>query len=214
VLALWAPWRAAPVPARLAFEVPVRTPNQQVVSIAISPDGAQLVSRFYEESESGLLLRPLARVESVTLPKTAGAIYPFWSPDGRAVGYFADGQLKTLDLGSAAPRTLAEGVFGGTWNQDGVILFTQSSTSPIYRVAANGGPATPVTALDASRGDSSHRFPRFLPDGVHFLYLVRSSNPETRGIYLGSLTSTASHRLVDAGEQAGVRAARPAVVPA
>jgi hypothetical protein len=65
-------------------------------------------------------------------------------------------------------------------------------------LAADGGPATPVTALDTSRGETSHRFPRFLPDGEHFFYLVRSSNLETRGIYLGSLASKESHRLVDA----------------
>ena len=69
---------------------------------------------------------------------------------------------------------------------------------PIYRVAANGGPVVPVTELDATRGDTSHRFPRFLPDGVHFLYLVISSRPESGGIYLGSLESKEARRLVDA----------------
>ena len=87
--------------------------------------------------------------------------------------------------------------YGGTWNHDGVILFG-AQFGPIYRVAASGGSAVPVTELDAARGDTSHRFPRFLPDGVHFLYLVRSSSPTSGVIYVGSLASKEVHRLVDA----------------
>jgi eukaryotic-like serine/threonine-protein kinase len=81
-----------------------------------------------------------------------------------------------------------------------VILFAPQD-GPIYRVAANGGPVVPVTELDATRGDTSHRFPRFLPDGVHFLYLVINPTPESGGIYMGSIVSKEANRLVDASNK-------------
>src|SRR5207253_456935 len=99
-------------------------------------------------------------------------------------GFFADGKVKRIDSGGGAPQTLANatGSHGGTWNADGVILFTPNSGSPLFRVAASGGLAVAVTKLDRQ---SSHRFPFFLPDGRHFLFFAQGS-PETAGIYLGS----------------------------
>src|SRR5262249_17941085 len=86
----------------------------------------------------------------------------------------------------------------GSWNQDGVILFVPRSNGGISKMAATGGPPVPVTELNVERGDIYHRFPRFLPDGIHFVFLVKSAKPQSGGIYLGSLASTDPHRLVDA----------------
>jgi eukaryotic-like serine/threonine-protein kinase len=203
-VALWAPWRTALEPARVAFEIqtPYGGGTGPLYSLAISPDGTHIVARVGADGDvDRLWVRPLARLEGVTLARTDGAWYPFWSPDGKTVGFFADGKLKKIDISGTAPQTLADSQFnqgGGTWNRDGVILFAPRQDGPLYRVAEDGGPVVPVTELDATRGDTSHRFPRFLPDGVHYLYLVISSKPESAGIYLGSLASKEAHRIVGA----------------
>jgi len=200
-VALWAPWRSAPEPARVVFEMQTAAPGggSPLHMFAISPDGTHVVVLVQDGDVRKLWVRPLARLEGVTLARTDGASYPFWSPDSRSVGFFADSKLKIIDISGTAPQMLADAQsgWGGTWNRDGVILFAPQD-GPIYRVAASGEPVVPVTELDATRGDTSHRFPRFLPDGVHFLYLVISSRPESGGIYVGSLASTEAHRLVGA----------------
>jgi eukaryotic-like serine/threonine-protein kinase len=200
-VALWAPWRTTPQPGRVAFEVQTATPPNAsaILSLAISPDGTQLVAQVRDGDVQRLWVRRLARPVGATLADTNGAIYPFWSPDGLSLGFFADGKLKTVDLVGAS-KTLADApsALGGTWNRDGVILFASQASGLIHRVAATGGPVTAVTELDTARGDTSHVAPRFLPDGVHFLYLVRNSRLESGGIYVGSLTSKETHWLVDA----------------
>ena len=135
------------------------------------------------------------------LAGTEGAAYPFWSPDSRSVGFFADGKLKRLDIGGGAPQTLATAAVarGGTWNADGVILFAPTTASPLFRVPASGGEAVAVTKLDRQ---TSHRFPFFLPDGRQFLFYAQGT-PETAGIYLGSLDSAETRRLTPA-DTAGV----------
>ena len=203
LLMLWAPWRATPEPARLTFELQTESGGSPS-SFAISPDGTQVVARIQVGDVPRLSIRPLARLEAITLSRTDGATSPFWSPDGRAIGFFADGKLKTVDIvGGGTPQLLAEAGqgLGGSWNRDGVILFAPDLNGPIYRVAAGGGTPVAVTDLDTTRGDLAHRFPCFLSDGVHFLFLVRSPRPEAGGIYLGSLASKETHRLVNAANK-------------
>ena len=200
VLVLWAPWHTAPEPARVAFDLQTAaTPTNLSRMLAISPDGTHVVTPVQDGAVSRLWVRPLARLEGATLARTDGAVYPFWSPDGHAVGFFADGKLKTVDLSGASPQTIADVQvgYGGTWNKAGVILYARQFDA-IYRAAENGRSAVPVTELDATRGDVFHRYPRFLPDGVHFLYLVRSSSSDADGIYVASLESKETYKLVDA----------------
>ncbi|MBK9065206.1 MAG: serine/threonine-protein kinase [Acidobacteria bacterium] len=143
----------------------------------ISPDGRQVA--FTASNASGkvnLYVRTLDAAEAHVLSGAEGAQYPFWSPDGRSLGYFAAGKLRTIDATGGSPLTLcaaAEGK-GGTWSPAGVIVFTPGPTSPLFKVSEKGGEATPLTKLDVARGDDSHRHPRFLPDGKHFLYIARS----------------------------------------
>ena len=217
-VALWAPWRTAPEPARVAFEIQTpygggTGPLTSVRDLARRHAHRLARRRTAMSRDSGSGRSHASRASRSRAPTTRQ--FPFWSPDGHSLGFFADGKLKTIDISGTVPQTLADAPsgWGGTWNRDDVILFAPQD-GPIYRVTANRGPVVPVTELDATRGDTSHRFPRFLPDGVHFVYLVISSRPESGGIYLGSLASKEAHRLVDAAEQAGVCAARPAAVPA
>ena len=100
-------------------------------------------------------------------------------------------------MSGAPPQTLADApaARGGTWNQNGVILFAPADSGPLFRVAAAGGEPVQVTALDQSRRDTAHRHPRFLPDGVHFLFTVFSAKPEFSGIYVGALDSKEAKRL-------------------
>ena len=188
-------------PAKASFEIQADAPGAiSRFMLALSPDGRHLVARVQEQGIYRLWLRPIEQVTGVTLPGTEAATSPFWSPNGRYIGFFADGKLKTVDVFGAPPQTLADAPNtqgGGTWNRDGVILFTpQQNGGPLFRIDASGGQSVQVTELDASRGETAHRLPRFLPDGVHFLYLVTSSKPEFSGIHVGSLDSKETKRLV------------------
>jgi eukaryotic-like serine/threonine-protein kinase len=144
-------------------------------------------------------------LESLTvqaLPGTENPSFPFWSPDNRFIGFFAGGKLKKIDASGGLPQTLCDAPFnrGGTWNQEGVIVFAPVSDGPLYRVLASGGPATPLTKINPSRGETTHRWPYFLPDGKHYLYLVASFAGEKQrtGIYVASLDSKEERLLVQA----------------
>jgi len=121
---------------------------------------------------------------------TEGAIFPFWSPDSRSVGFFADAKLKKIDVSGGPPLTLADAPLGrgGSWSPNGIIVFGISGGSPILRVSAAGGAPTPATA--PAKGDTGwNSFPWFLPDGRHFLY--GAQNPGGVTIRAGSLDGTA-----------------------
>jgi Tol biopolymer transport system component len=124
-------------------------------------------------------------------------MYPFWSPDNRRVGFFADGKLKTVDTGNGAVKILcnAQTGRGGTWNRDGTIVFAPFIIGPLSEVEEGGGEPLPVTKTAREGTGEAHRWPFFLPDDKHFLYLVDWSGPadaQSNGIYVGSLGSNAS----------------------
>jgi Tol biopolymer transport system component/predicted Ser/Thr protein kinase len=170
---------------------------------AVSPDGLLLAYvASMQDGKSLLWVRPIDSLQGKPLAGTEGAGLPFWSPDSRFIGFFAGGKLKKIEASGGPALTLCETPFprGGTWNRDGVILFAPSPTAPLYRISASGGTATPVTALDPSKNEIAHRWPYFLPDGHHFLYLAGlpysiRENPTT-AIRVGSLDSTPSKLLV------------------
>jgi Tol biopolymer transport system component len=180
------------------------SPSISFSSFAISPDGRKIVYEAISgaDGKDQLWLRKLESENAQVLAGTEDATQPFWSPDSRSIGFFSGGKLKRVDLAGGAPQTLADVPIspGGAWTVDGTILFGPNSTSPLHRISANGGPTTPVTTLDPPR-QVSHRFPRFLPDGRHFLYFA-AGTPEGRGVYVGSLDKEPPKRLFDADSAA------------
>ncbi len=165
-------------------------------AVALSPDGGRLAFVARDASGSNLLwIRPLDSLSAQPLTGTENPSLPFWSPDSRFIGFFADGKLKKIDASGGPPQTLCDAPVGrgGSWSREGVILFSPATGGPLYRVFASGGLATSVTRFDPSRGEDSHRWPFFLPDGRHFLYTVTNfasgGQQEKIGIYAGSLDS-------------------------
>jgi hypothetical protein len=141
------------------------------------------------------------------VPGTEGAFYPFWAPNGRSIGFFADGKLKTIDVASGrSAQVLADAPFGrgGSWNADGVILFTPDAWSGLYRVPSSGGTPLAVTKPDVSQFQVSHRWPVFLPDGRHFLYLACnfSGRLDKNTIVVGSLNSDEKRPIANASTNA------------
>ena len=155
-----------------------------VRGLALSPNGRQLA--FTDGRQ--LWIRSLDSLESRALPGTEGAQAPFWSPDGRSIGFFTLTELRTVDPAGGPPQTVCAvpGV-GGTWNQDDVIVLGQFG-GELLRVPAAGGEPTPVTTLDETRQEIGHLWPQFLPDGEHFLFFAQGA-AEQEGIYVGSLES-------------------------
>jgi Tol biopolymer transport system component len=181
------------------MRVDIVTPStSDPLSFAISPDGRRLAFVASGDGASRLWLRPLDTVTAQPLAGTEGASFPFWSPDSRSVGFFAAGKLKRIDIGGGLPQTLADAANGrgGTWTLDGMILFAPAGGTPLFRVSASGGEAVAVTKLDPPRR-SGHRFPHLLPGGRQFLFYAQGT-PETAGIYLGSLDSGETSRLIGA----------------
>ncbi|HXW57143.1 MAG TPA: protein kinase [Candidatus Cybelea sp.] len=166
-------------------------------NFAISPDGSRLAFvALDEEGRTALWVRGMAAANAQQLTDTEGAWYPFWSPDSQRIGFFSQGRLRVADLTNSSVQNLCEAptAFGGTWNQDGVIVFGSSITGPMYRVSANGGTPEVVTSVPAGSSES-HHWPYFLPDGKHFLYYVNWSGPaeaQKNGIYVGSLDGGAA----------------------
>ena len=170
---------------------------------AISPDGQQVA--FISVGTAGvtsLWVRPLASAESRLLIGTEGASFPFWSPDSRSIGFFAGNKLRKIDAAGGPSQTLAEASTdprGGAWAPDGTILFAPNTLSPLMRVSASGGPVSEVTALDAQSGQTSHRWPTFLPDGKHFIYFGRGSQTERQGLFASSLEAKEPKFLIPTG---------------
>jgi eukaryotic-like serine/threonine-protein kinase len=161
----------------------------------VSPDSRSIAFTATDASASRLFVRTLDRLEASVIAGTEGAKQPFWSPDSRSLGYFANGSLMKVALASGAPVRICDApeARGGTWSRYGVIVFAPALIHfALTRVSAEGGPAEPATVLDVSQGENSHRWPLFLPDGVHFLYFVRSSVDERRGVYLARVDRPAS----------------------
>ena len=194
--------RTVTEPAEVRFDL--ATPlSSDIWSLAISPDGKQIVFAAPSNGRQQLWLRSLNSTSSRPLAGTDSGTWPFWSPDSRSIGFFNDGKLKVIDIDGGLVRELASAPnpLGGAWNNDGTILFTPNYAGPIFRISTTDGDAAVVTRVEGQQ--SSHRFPQFLPDGRHFLYYVpgginTNSRTEAGGVYVGQLDAAATRRLLDA----------------
>src|SRR5262245_16567428 len=177
-------------PEKIELDVPGRIAGLGSNGGSVSPDGRRLALTMRDASgKVTLWIRSLDSLLAQQLPATDGAEMPFWAPDSRNLGFFAEGKLKRIDVTGGPPQTLCDAPSGrgGTWNRDGVIVFAPNITTPLYRVAASGG--EPVALTKIQTGQQGHRFPWFLPDGRHFLFRLSRPIPSSRSILVGSLDS-------------------------
>ncbi len=207
------PWVAAAVlallAAVLAFMLLRETPAQKrslrlsvplpedssVSYVEMSPDGRRLALVLVRAGQSYVNLRALNSDEFQPLSGTASARMPFWSPDGRSLGFFADGTLKVIPATGGPAQVLCRETgfgYGGTWNRKGVILFA-SENGPLHLVSAKGGQCSALGKLDPNNVAG---LPVFLPDGVHFFYLRRSADAASSGVYLASLDEPAGQKVL------------------
>jgi serine/threonine protein kinase len=195
---IFGPFRSTPPAASLPslrFDIP--TPPTDEPSVALSADGTQIAFVANRERTPMLFVRALDGTESRVLEGTEGASYPFWSPDGRTLGFFADDKLKRIEVAGGKPLVITDVANGrgGTWNAEGTILFASVGFGPIMRVSSRGGAAEPATDTGEAAG-ANHRFPQFLPDGRRFIFSSTLGAVETNGVFLASLDRTPPVRLV------------------
>jgi serine/threonine protein kinase len=167
----------------------------------LSPDGSAVA--FAAAGADGKVLlwvRPMDKLEARALTGTDNVTFPFWSPDSKSLGFFADGKLKTIDLNGGSPQTICDAPQGrgGSWGPNSTILLTTDTQAPISRVSANGGTPVAVTKLDPAQ-HTSHRWPFFLPDGKHFLYAAinhDSAKSEKDEVYFASVDGAENRPLL------------------
>ena len=167
--------------------------GQRLAFVASTPEGRTI-----------LWVRPLGSVQAQPLAGTEGAAYPFWSPNGDHVAFFANGRLKTVLLTGGGVTDVCEALYGagGAWSRDGTIVFARLY-GPLHRVSPVGGTSVPATSLTDESRQKSHRWPAFLPDGRQFLYAVGDqTKPGRWSIQVGSLDSDRSDVVLDADSNA------------
>jgi Tol biopolymer transport system component len=194
---VWA-MRPAVAPPEMRFDV-VIPPATDPRGFALSPDGRQLVYMAKFEGGTRLWLRSMESGSAQPLPGTENHVsislgVPFWSPDSRSIGFFADGKIKRIDIQGFAVQTLADALGGGTaaWSRDGAIVFNPNEFGAVFQVSETGGKITQLTAINPGQGGLMPI--QFLPDGRHFL-LTSLENP--RSVYVAQLDGSEPQRLVD-----------------
>jgi serine/threonine protein kinase/Tol biopolymer transport system component len=190
-----APADTIPSAPEIRADIPTPGADSYYEEFALSPDGRTLAFLAASGATSQIWLRSLGGDRARPLVGTEGARLPFWSPDSRSIGFFANAQLKRIDVAGGPPIVLTSvrGSNGGTWSANGDILFAQV-VGPLHRISSRGGEAVAVTRVDPP-GITAHWHPFLLPDGRHFLFLGWGT-PDQKGMYVGSLDSTETHRLV------------------
>ena len=158
---------------------------------AVSPDGRSIAFLALGSGiHSAMWLRPMQEVNARLVQGTEDAQEPFWSPDSQWIGFFdGQGTLKRVPVSGGTVQTIASGLTdfrGASWGADDTLLIG-TGYGGLYRVSAEGGALQPVTELDSSKQEGSHRFPTLLPDGQHYVFTVRSGLAEQRGIYVSAL---------------------------
>jgi len=174
-------------------------------SVAISPDGTNLVYAASEQGVSQLYLRPIGSLEARVIPGTESASAPFFSSDGHWIGFFAGAKLKKIPVGGGPAITLCDSPTnqGGDWGPDGRIYFTPQEISGIWRVSADGGTPEPVTTLDRQEGETAHIWPQILPGGKAVLFTVWTGPGLDENYLEIQALGTSRHRILLRGSGGG-----------
>ena len=166
----------------------------------LSPQGDKIAFVAHSGDAKMLWVRPLNSDSAQQLEGTQNAMHPFWSPDGRYIGFFANGKLAKIAASGGPVTVLADAPNsrGGSWSANDVIVFAPDFLGALLKVSAQGGAAEPATLIEKTKHDT-HRWPWFLPDGKHFLFLATShtgGDPKPNGIYFGSVDNKETRQLV------------------
>jgi eukaryotic-like serine/threonine-protein kinase len=187
------PFYASVVPAPL--DLPTEAVNGP---IALSPDGTRLATTISRANVLMISIYDFSSGNNTVLESTNGAGFPFWSPDSRWIGFFADGKLKKVEAGGGPAQTLADAQAGrgGSWSSAGTIVFAPDIRGPLMKISENGGAASAVT--QPATEEVTHRNPVFLPDGTHFLFIERKSRSEAFGrLMAGSIDGSAPREVLE-----------------
>ena len=176
-----------PAPSAQSIRTVINPPEKTTLNLigdsagppVLSPDGSAIAfAASGVDNKTMLWLRPTNSLEAHPIPGSENATFPFWSPDSRSIAFFGDGRLKTIEIEGGSAQIIADAPFGrgGAWAPDGTILYSPNTQLPLMRVSVNGGASSPITQVDHTR-HTSHRWPIFLPDGKHFVYLAIHHDP-------------------------------------
>jgi Tol biopolymer transport system component len=185
-------------PVKFTFTPPPDVNMNREIAM-VSPDGRRVAFTARDSSgQSAVWVRSLDEQQARRLEGTEQAYNLFWSPDGQFIAFFTSNKLKKIALSGGPPQTICSTTpgLGGAWSPSGDIVFNPTNRAPLMRVPAAGGVARQLTTLDGARQENSHRWPGFLPDGRHFLFTARSSLKENTAIYVGSLDSNETKRIL------------------
>ena len=193
--------RAPARPKLVRFEIPNPEGITTIDAPRLSPDGRTLAYNATDATgKSRIWIRPLNSLTAQPLAGTEDTTRPFWSPDSRFLGFFAEGKLKKVEISGGPPQKICDAPGGadGSWSSEGVILFDGTGNQPINRVSAAGG--TPVLAVkpDSSRKEGQVGWPEFLPDGKHYLYMAIGQKAEDSAYRIGTLDSAETKLLAPA----------------
>lgn len=207
-----------PQPLRVAWIAPegveVGGGGDYTFGLSLAPDGRKLVYPAVKAGVVSLWLHDLRNGEARVLPGSNGAALPFWNHDGARIGFFANRQLRVLDLGSGQATDIADAPSGrgGSWNAAGDLVFAPSANGPLMRRAA-AGTLTSLTTVDAANGETAHAWPAFLADGRHVIFLVSATQSARAGIWIASLDDPASRRRVMASDAQAIVVGRSLIYP-
>jgi serine/threonine-protein kinase len=199
-----ATWYLKPAPPqsviRTVINLPPDGPNRSG-GMALSADGRQLAYVVVEEGTQRIYLRPMDSLEGRLIGGTQGGSDPFFSPDGRWLGFFAGGKLMKVPTSGGAPVVLSDAPAprGASWGENGVIVFApQARGTGIWQISEDGGTPTSITALDSAAGETAHRLPELLPDGKTLLFTAYGATYEDVSI-VGQSLETGERRVLVAG---------------
>ena len=214
---IWRWLRPPAPPTNVPIHFTVGAPARKLLrtdpnNFAVSPDGQTLAFVAFDSTGQSLWVRGMGDYKAREIPNTRGAAFPFWSPDGRQIGFFSQAKMRRVRVAGGDPETIcdAPSPHGGTWNRRGDIVFSPGNGS-LYRVSASGGDPESVTTADRKAGASAHAWPTFLPDDEHFIYVARriepflNDDPPRPGpwtSYVGSIRSRHSEPLLSANSAA------------